>query len=1644
MYSLVTKSLEWEQELYSQFKYTVARPYFHTFAADTYNAGLNFANVDEAGNFAIEIEKKLQEWEQKLEERRKRFSRHYPKPPSAAGSLNREIGKRSSLHESRERQERFSGHYEKPPSSAAVGSLNKEIGKTHSLTSRGKKKITKDDIGPPMNFRHVGHIGWDPQGGFDAKNIQMDGDFGIENVAQEKDLERTVPAEILARGPLALESYNKALMEGKTCVKRLPVMMIGQERTGKTSLKKSLKGEVFNAKEGSTDGIEVDPSQFKVTAEIWKTGEKNKETDSESEISFECRAAAQLIFKSLKEEENSMNVSESFVVEHDITFDPESEEPSQNTTESLVADNKRTDQPPEEPNRGGSESLFADHSFAASEHLEETITDSGTDSGTDSPTKLVSIETAVECKKEDYSHLFVPQLPEDIATLVEKLLEEDEKKEDEEIYSVLWDFGGQSVYYSTHPIFLSPKALYILVCDLSRDPHARADPLVRRGMFKNKEDICCNKTNLDYLDFWLSSVYSLTSPDDTCQETAMPEILPTRLPPVFFVCTHADKPYCDTNSRDLALEIYGFLQTKTYREHLVKDVFVVDNTKSGSKHECSEVIRLRDEILAVAKELPQMKEEIPLKWLRYETALQLLCKEHYKWIPLADARQLALDVCRIDDEFEFHTLLNFLHDQRILIHFNGTTELERMVILDPQWLIDVFKMVITVKRYEHKDRKVQELWRKLEKTGILDENLLEHVWSSLFDKRETRKSLTAIMERFSLLCSWPSNSESNKQYLVPSMLLSPPTDAILKLIAAVEIPSLYVKFTSGRVPPGLFCRLVLQFFQWCNEECKSEMMPQLFQNFAMFHIRPEQGTSVVFLCHSSSIEVSIHSGNKDLEVTADVNNGRFDVTTSRNIYAKLRMMLECMRKEFSWLENMSYEMCVTCLVCSPSGKVNYCDTHDTPGCSQDECLHFVSDSELHECRQFFICTRPGVQGDCRIQVRQYARHWFGFLDVNQELSSTSSPASSAQSGTLNLPNERLKVTLLSSEWSSSKGGLSTINREIAVLLAKHPHVEVTLLVPQFSCSEEDKKAARSRNITILEAEKRPGFEDPLDWLISPPKKHVIDVIVGHGAKLGKQAQFIRETHSSKWVQVVHTAPEELSLHKGYAKAISKGEGKNEAEIDLCKLANLVMAVGPKLAKIYSSYLRSCKKDILQLTPGVFSEFSVVKQAPEEGGMFKVLTFGRGDPEDFSLKGYDIAAKAIVELKDNSYCLIFVGAPDGKQEDVVQQLLQYGICKKQLVVRTFVQSKDKLKDLLCEVDLAIMPSRTEGFGLTALEALSAGLPILVSGNSGFGEALQTIPCGRSFVVDSEDCKEWAKAITVVRQKNRAQRLQEIQTLRACYGDKYSWEKQGGVLIDKMWHMVHGRRLLPVTQGLYVSSSQQAANGGDEGSLFTDEVHRKETGEEEAFALPCAVQEALLSQSWDDSRDVMVRPQEDLQLKQASLENPEASEEQALVLPSAVEAALLSESSDAKDVVARLQEDLQLKQVSLKNPEPETKKMIRCLARKAKYSCRLDVVKHLREVTPAGTTGPLLHEDLDVQYIPLQQSRDLSVHLCGGDEWMMVAERLGLTQARIRFLERRSRNPFEDAVVYIRSQQYLNVGQLYDVMVDCGFPTFADLL
>ena len=163
-------------------------------------------------------------------------------------------------------------------------------------------------------------------------------------------------------------------------------------------------------------------------------------------------------------------------------------------------------------------------------------------------------------------------------------------------------------------------------------------------------------------------------------------------------------------------------------------------------------------------------------------------------------------------------------------------------------------------------------------------------------------------------------------------------------------------------------------------------------------------------------------------------------------------------------------------------------------------------------------------------------------------------------------------------------------------------------------------------------------------------------------------------------------------------------------------------------------------------------------------------------------------KRFAALQDTR--LVFVGAPDGKHEEIAKRLTRCGVPASRLRVRRFIEDRESLRRLFQEVDLVVMPSRTEGFGLAGLEALSAGLPVLVSRNSGFGEALRSVPFGSSFVVDSEDPTDWTAAITKVWAKDRKSRLEEVKTLRDSYGKKFNWAKQIRDVLHKMISWTHG--------------------------------------------------------------------------------------------------------------------------------------------------------------------------------------------------------------------------------------------------------------
>ena len=750
-----------------------------------------------------------------------------------------------------------------------------------------------------------------------------------------------------------MEAYKRALADGKTSDKRFPLMLIGQHGAGKTSLMNSLKGICFDPQEGSTVGIDVDPSYCKVSTESWKTGTSNDDQNSDKATSCDYHTARYIV-------------------------------------NSLETETKRA-----ELFTAAEEGYHSDVNEVSTDSPSNVLLESGEILGTSrktlpklgNPGPNVTPPLASADRNQEQVSLSTKNWPEfeEVAAMTESFLRGDLDDNRDDIYSTFWDFAGQSVFYVTHPLFLTARAIYCLAYDLSLDPHGKAKPLKKQGVYGTMSESGSLETNLDYLDFWMTSVASLTSGEEDCFTS---DALPKKLPAVFLVCTHADKPFGGRDPRELSVEIFGYLKDKPYGDHLC-DVFFVDNTSLRVKSsDCLEVARLRQEVLEKAKELPHIKATIPIKWLRFEKALQAVKKKGYKCISLEAAKDIASKVCKVTEENEFTTLMNYLHDLRCLIHFDHTDGLKKIIILNPQWLIDVFKKVITVKPYDADEKKFLDSWLKLEREGILDEDLLAHVWGPLFNEKETCATLIEIMEKFCLLCSWPCDTTSNKSYLVPSMLKSPPPTQITELAASAKFPSLFIKFESGLVPAGLFPRLVLQLFQWGKDKLWRDDNPHLFNGFARF-FTTEDDYSVILICNSSTVEIVIHGGNCNPEFNDDPSSklsptphfyhDNAGINYCFLVRKQLGMTLECMRKEFCWLKNMKYQMSVICPVCCKRRSVAYCETHQKEDCKEEQCLHFLSLTEMYRSKQVVSCTRSALAKNTRIQVQQFAP-WLPFKE----------------------------------------------------------------------------------------------------------------------------------------------------------------------------------------------------------------------------------------------------------------------------------------------------------------------------------------------------------------------------------------------------------------------------------------------------------------------------------------------------------------------------------------------------------------------------------------------------------------------------------------------------------------------------------------
>ena len=137
-----------------------------------------------------------------------------------------------------------------------------------------------------------------------------------------------VPSEKEALGERAQLAYQSALKDGAVNVYRGRVFLIGQDRAGKTSLKKSLIGLQFNPKEKSTDGIEVDPSKFQLDVDAAKNWQPIPDENKQGFLGCSNNVAQMVVKKLCKIPGND-------------NWAPEEKEPKEKATRDLQNDDNK-------------------------------------------------------------------------------------------------------------------------------------------------------------------------------------------------------------------------------------------------------------------------------------------------------------------------------------------------------------------------------------------------------------------------------------------------------------------------------------------------------------------------------------------------------------------------------------------------------------------------------------------------------------------------------------------------------------------------------------------------------------------------------------------------------------------------------------------------------------------------------------------------------------------------------------------------------------------------------------------------------------------------------------------------------------------------------------------------------------------------------------------------------------------------------------------------------------------------------------------------------------------------------------------------------------------------------------------------------
>ncbi|KPA13876.1 small gtp-binding protein [Candidatus Magnetomorum sp. HK-1] len=259
-----------------------------------------------------------------------------------------------------------------------------------------------------------------------------------------------------------------------------------------------------------------------------------------------------------------------------------------------------------------------------------------------------------------------------------------------------WDFGGQEIMHATHQFFLTKRSIYILVLD------SRLDEENNR------------------LYYWLQLIKSYGGNNV----------------PILIICNKCDE-------RQLELD------WKSINDDYPNSCFV----KKVSCETGEGIEEVRENVKKLTEGLVHLNDPIPITWLSVKNHLESIKKEK-DFISFKEFQTICNDVSIKEDSTQ-RTLIAFMHDLGVVLHYSGIRAVEDTNVLNPEWVTKGIYKILTS----------HILFNKY---GMLNIEDLDLILDMSIYPRDKQGYLIEMMKLFELCFEVPI--DNGRQLLIPDLL----------------------------------------------------------------------------------------------------------------------------------------------------------------------------------------------------------------------------------------------------------------------------------------------------------------------------------------------------------------------------------------------------------------------------------------------------------------------------------------------------------------------------------------------------------------------------------------------------------------------------------------------------------------------------------------------------------------------------------------------------------------------------------------------------------------------------------------------------------------------------------------------------------